>query len=93
MLQKKLMLMIGSMVCLGLLGMFVAYLIFGQIAGDYISLSAIFTPSDKTLESANLSLVALDEIRINIFAGGVAGFLSGLAVPLLAARLKGFEVK
>lgn len=88
MLQKKLMQIIGAMVGAGLLGMIVAYLIYGKIAGDYLSLSTIFSTSDNMLESAAQSLAGIDDIRNKILAGGVAGVLTGLIIPVLSAHLQ-----
>lgn len=79
---------ISAMCGAGLLGMTVAYLVFGKMGGDYISLSTIFSTGDNMLENAAQSLAGIDAIRNKILAGGVAGVLSGLIIPALSTHLQ-----
>lgn len=84
MVQKKLALMLIAMAGFGLLGVVVAYLIFGKVDGDYISLGIIFSASSNFAENPAQSLLGIDDIRIKVLAGGVAGVLTGLFAPLMS---------
>ena len=88
MLQKKLMQTLGFMFGGGLLGMIVAYILFGHTAGDYLSLRSIFFNSGMLLENSSPSLPELDAMRNSILAGGVAGMLTGLLFPAIYSHLQ-----
>lgn len=88
MLEKKLIQTISAMAGAGLMGMFAAYLIYGKIGGDYISIETLFSPGNNILESAAQSLSEIEAMRNKILAGGVAGVLIGLFAPALHAHYK-----
>ena len=88
MLQKKLMQTLGFMLGGGILGMIIAYILFGHTSGDYISLHAIIFHSGILLENASPALCEIDAMRNSILAGGVAGMLTGLLFPAIYSHLQ-----
>lgn len=87
MLQRKMMQTLGAMVGVGLLGMIVEYLICGRLAGEYVSLGAIFSPGGDTPKNVALVACGIEAMRIKIFAGGAAGVLMGLVASALSMRI------
>jgi hypothetical protein len=59
-------------------GLVIGYLIFGKIAGEYLSLNAIFGGSSGALESFGRKVAGLDSIRQNILLSGLGGAIVGL---------------
>ena len=85
MIKKLLIQVLSAAVGTGVLGLIVGYLIYGKIAGDYVSLSTIFSPSGNILESAAQSISGIDAIRTKILISGGVGALIGLAVRIWPA--------
>ncbi len=75
--------LVSSAVTFGLLGLVVGYLIYGKIAGDYVSLSTLFATSNNVLESAVQSLAGIDAMRSKILMCGAVGAVIGVVVRLL----------
>ena len=88
MLQKRLAQMIVAMAGIGLLGMIAAYLICGKIDGDYVGFGSVFSPERPMAEDSFISQAEVDGIRNKVFAGGCAGILIGLSLPVWPLRRK-----
>ena len=73
-------------VALGAAGLVVGYLIFGRIAGEYLSIGTLFRSADNLLESAFQSVTGLKEARQNILISGAAGVVVGLVVGGVVSR-------
>ena len=88
MLQKLLLRTIGTMAGAGLLGMFAAYLICGEIESQYVGFGSVFAPSRPMPEGTSISQAEWEGLRNKILAGGCAGVLLGLGTPAWSARSK-----
>ena len=87
MLQKLLIQTLGAMAGIGLLGMIAAYLICGAIDGRLSGVGSAF-PGRPTPADASLSPAERDGLRNKILAGGCAGVLIGLGMPVWSLRRK-----
>jgi hypothetical protein len=65
-------------VVVGVLGLIFGYLIYGKVAGDYVSLSTLFSSSSNVLERTARSIAGIDAIRSKVFLCGGVGALIGL---------------
>ena len=88
MLQKLLIQMIGAMAGAGWLGMIAVYLICGKIEGHYVGFSSVLSPNRPIPECAFLSQAETSGLRNKILAGGCAGVLFGLGMPVWPTRHK-----
>ena len=84
MVEKLLIKMLLAALLLGMLGMAVAYLIFGKVSGQYIAPRAIFSMGGTRLENEDPAHFGIENVRYIIFASGVAGLLVGGFVPVMA---------
>lgn len=82
MMKKMVVQALSAAVGTGLLGLIVGYLVYGKMAGDYVSVGTIFSPSGNMLESATQSLVGIDAMRGKIWMCGGVGALIGLAARM-----------
>ena len=87
MVEKLLMQMLLAALLLGVLGMAMAYLIFGRIAGHYIDPRTIFSTGGSMLENAGPALLGIEDLRYKIFAGGLAGILAGSFIPVMYFKM------
>ena len=88
MLQKLLIQTLGAMAGAALLGMLLVYLACGEIEGQYVGFGSVFSrcrpaPADSAFSSAER-----DDLRNKILAGGCAGVLIGLSMPVWPSRHK-----
>ncbi|PWJ36165.1 hypothetical protein [Sediminitomix flava] len=60
-----------------IIGLVIGYLLFGKIAGEYVSLGTFFKPASNELVSFGKKLMGISEIRKNIFISGGVGALVG----------------
>ncbi len=67
---------------MGVIGLIVGYLIFGRLAGDYISPLAIFGSAEGLLERVSYSLRDIESIRQRIIISGIIGSVIGLIISL-----------
>lgn len=88
MLQKLLLQTIGAMTGAGLLGMIAVYLTCGEIEGRYVGFGTVFSPQRPAWEGPAVSPAERDGLRNKILAGGCAGVLIGLSLPVWSSRQK-----
>jgi len=67
-------------VLLTILGLIVGYLLFGKIAGEYISITSIFSNSGGSLGEFGRSISGISKIRNNMLISGGAGFVLSLVL-------------
>ena len=87
MVEKLFLQMLFAALLLGLLGLAVAYLIFGKVSGQYIDPRTIFSMGGTMLENADPALLGLEDLRCKILAGGVAGLLVGSFMPVISFKM------
>lgn len=69
-----------------IIGLVLGYLIFGRIAGEYVSLDVIFSSSENALESFGRSISGIQEMKQNILISGGAGGILGLILSLIGRK-------
>lgn len=69
--------LILNILVFGILGLFFGYLLFGKIAGDYISLKTLFQSSANPIEDLGRKISGIEKIRQNIIISGLAGGILG----------------
>ncbi|HRW63658.1 MAG TPA: hypothetical protein P5132_09230 [Bacteroidales bacterium] len=70
----------------GLIGLIFGYLFFGKIAGEYVSLKAIFSSSQNALESLGRSISGLAKMKQNILISGGLGAVIGFVIAFLKKK-------
>ena len=73
-------------VIFGLVGLIAGYLLFGEIAGEYVSLKAIFGTSGNAIESLGRKIIGLTEIKHKIFISGGIGAIVGLIITFVKRK-------
>lgn len=73
-------------VLLGAVGLVFGYLIFGRMAGEYLSIESLVRPSQNVLQKLADSVLGIQRIRQNILISGGAGLVLGLVVGLVTRR-------
>ena len=86
MLQKRLIQTLGAMAGIGLLGMLLVYLACGKIEGQHVGFGSVFSRCRPAPADAAISPAARDALRNKILAGGCAGVLIGLGMPVWSLR-------
>jgi len=62
-----------------IIGLIIGYLFFGKVAGDYISIKAIFSSADNPFETLGRNISGLSKMKQNILiCGGVGAVLGGI---------------
>jgi hypothetical protein len=69
-----------------IIGLILGYLIFGRIAGEYVSLDLIFQESSNVVEKLGRNISGLKEMKQNILISGGAGGLLGLVIALFRKK-------
>ena len=69
-----------------IIGLVLGYLIFGRIAGEYVSLKVVFGQSENVLESIGRNISGLKEMKQNILISGGAGGVVGLILSLIRRK-------
>lgn len=64
------------------IGLVVGYVIFGRLAGDYVSIDVIFRTPDDIFDRVTYSLADIESIRQNILISGAVGGVLGLIIGL-----------
>lgn len=64
----------------GLLGLAFGYLLFGKIAGEYVSLKTIFSFSSNAFESFGRGITGLTNMKQNILISGGIGAIIGFVI-------------
>ena len=85
MMKKLLLQAVGAAAGTGVVGLIVGYLVYGKIAGEYVSLGTLLSPGGNLLESAAQSLAGIDAIRTKILTCGGVGAVIGLIARFLPA--------
>ena len=71
--MKKL---IALIILVGIIGLVVGYLIFGTVAGEYVSIKTIFSSSGNAISSFGRKVTGITQMKQNILiSGGVGGIL------------------
>ncbi len=73
-------------VVFGLVGLLFGYLVFGRIAGDYVSISNLITLPANWIEELGESLTGIRQIRQRIFITGAMGMVLGGVVTAVLMR-------
>lgn len=69
-----------------IIGWVLGYLIFGRIAGEYVSLEVVFSQSESALESLGRNISGLKEMKQNIIISGGVGGVVGLILSLIRRK-------
>jgi hypothetical protein len=69
-----------------IIGLVLGYLIFGRMAGEYVSLNAIFSQSENALESIGRNIAGLEQMRQNILISVGVGGVVGLILSLIRRK-------
>ncbi|MFW6256903.1 MAG: hypothetical protein ACOC2O_02055 [Bacillota bacterium] len=70
----------------GLVGLIFGYLVFGRIAGDYVSISNLINLPENWVEEVGEGLTGVRQIRQRIFITGIAGLVLGSIVSAVLMR-------
>lgn len=73
-------------VLFGVFGLIAGYLLFGKIAGEYISLKTILSQSGNAIESFGRKISGLTQIKQNIFISGGIGAVFGLILSIIKKK-------
>ena len=73
-------------VIIGLVGLGVGYLIFGRVAGQYVSIGELLQAPRNILEDLAESITGMQHARRNILISGAVGAAVGLVVGALVGR-------
>ena len=73
-------------VIFGLVGLVFGYLVFGRIAGDYVSVSNLISLPANWVEELGEGLTGVRQIRQRIFITGVTGLVLGAVVSAVLMR-------
>ncbi len=69
-----------------IIGLVLGYLIFGRMAGEYVSLNAIFSQSKNVFESIGRNIAGLEQMRQNILISVGVGGVVGLILSLIRRK-------
>jgi hypothetical protein len=73
-------------VLLGAVGLVFGYLIFGRMAGEYLSIESLIRPSQNVLQKLADSVLGIQRIRQNILISGGVGVAVGIVAGLVSRR-------
>ena len=73
-------------VIFGMVGLVFGYLVFGRIAGEYVSVSNLISLPANWVEELGETLTGVRQIRQRIFTTGVAGLVLGAVVSAVFMR-------
>ncbi len=68
------------LIVLAVLGLLTGYLLFGKLAGDYVSITRLLGMNGNLLDSAFNSITGIDAMRNKILLSGAAGAVLGLVI-------------
>ena len=77
---------VSSVVLFGVVGLIIGYLVFGRVAGSYVSLEALLTPAQSALARLGRSVARIPEIRRTILLSGAAGAVVGFVLVNVPGR-------
>ncbi len=72
----------GAALLTGAAGLIVGYLIFGRVAGEYVSISTILSSGGNVFDRVVREVAGIDEIRTRILGCGGIGALVGFTLKL-----------
>lgn len=70
----------------GIIGLIFGYLLFGKIAGDYVSIKTIFSSSENALESFGRNISGITSMKQNILISGGIGAVLGVIILLIRRK-------
>jgi len=73
-------------VIIGVAGLVVGYLIFGRVAGEYVSIGELLQGPRNVLEDLAESITGIQYARRNVLISGAVGAAVGLVVGALLGR-------
>ena len=73
-------------VIFGMVGLVFGYLVFGRIAGEYVSVSNLINLPASWVEELGETLTGVRQIRQRIFTTGVTGLVLGAVVSAVLMR-------
>jgi hypothetical protein len=68
------------LIVLAVLGLLTGYLLFGKLAGDYVSITRLLGMNGSLLDNAFNSITGIDAMRNKILLSGAAGAVLGLVI-------------
>ena len=83
MIQNRILQILLPGIALGAIGLFIGYLIYGQVAGEYIGLQRLFSPPQGWLDEVVETVSGIGKIRQKILVSGTLGLGSGLIIGTL----------
>lgn len=81
--MKKTILLI---IVFAILGLVFGYLVFGRLAGEYVSIDTIFNQSENVVESFGRRISGLRQMKQNILISGGGGVLIGFIISLIKKK-------
>ena len=76
-------------ILIGIVGLAVGYLIFGQVGGEYVEISKLIDPPQSFLDEVRETLTGIQDIRQNILISGAVGMGFGLILGATLTRQRG----
>lgn len=74
------------LILFGFIGLIIGYLFYGKIAGEYVSLKAIFGASTNSLQSLGRKVSGLQQIKQDIIISGVIGATIGVIIAIVKKK-------
>lgn len=68
------------------MGLIVGYLVFGRVAGEYVSVINLITAPSGWVDEVTDTLTGIRQVRQHILATGAAGLALGSVVAAILAR-------
>ncbi len=72
----------GAALLTGAAGLILGYLIYGRVAGEYVSISTLLSSDGNVLDRVVHEVAGIDEIRTRILGFGGIGALVGFTIKL-----------
>lgn len=77
---------ISYILIFGVIGLIFGYLLFGKIAGDYVSLKTIFSASDNPFETLGRNISGITSMKQNILISGGIGAVLGVVIAVIKRK-------
>ncbi|MCF7920759.1 MAG: hypothetical protein K9N06_12675 [Candidatus Cloacimonetes bacterium] len=77
---------LGMIIFMGILGLIVGYLVFGNLNGKVLPISTIFGSNDTVVERTLDTISGVDDIREKITYSGIGGAIAGLLISIVRKR-------
>ncbi|MDP8220815.1 MAG: hypothetical protein P9X26_05685 [Candidatus Stygibacter frigidus] len=79
---------VRAVIFLGIIGLIIGYLIFGNVNGKLVSVNKIFGSDDNIVERTLDNVAGLDKAREKILVSGAIGALAGLLISVIKGKKK-----